>query len=59
MNEFQVLDIGFSEDRRAEPECPQQNRVASSSCRFWIGDFHPKTDIGMRLERRKYRFIWI
>ncbi|MCD7734550.1 MAG: hypothetical protein LUH48_05415 [Clostridiales bacterium] len=27
----------------------QKKRAASGSRRFWIGDFHPKTAIGIRL----------
>ena len=55
--EFSFLGIGFADGGRAEPDRSQQIRAASSSCRFWIGVFHPSTDMGMRFDRRKYRFI--
>ena len=29
----------------AYPDRSQSTRAASSSCLFWIGDFHPRTDI--------------
>ena len=53
-----VLHDRFCWRREGEPDWSQQNRAASSSSRFCLGVFQPKTDIGILLDLPKYRFIW-